>query len=218
MHTSLKLLTALTLCFAAQNIWADTPSNIQVINWISNLDESNANPKNDITIDNMQEIRLYSGEVAYLSGVRFENAARNFWGGYVLTRPSLSESRILNFGGQSNTFRTHRTYKNNKQFDLVEFESGGSGQGRVEQSIDLTYIHNWQVNTLHTVHGGSYEGSYDDITGDIDCKTAFDHYVFLNLIPFAQRVIETSVETDGCENKSKDDYQIKSSLIEFKIP
>jgi hypothetical protein len=41
-----------------------------------------------------EAVKLISGEEAYLSGVSFENAGRNFWAGYVLTRPKLKQARI----------------------------------------------------------------------------------------------------------------------------
>lgn len=200
--------------------WANQPTNAQIIQWISNLDESSADPKRDIKIENTQEVTLYSGEKAYISGVYFNQSARNFWGGYILTRPQLKQSRIIQFGGQANTFRVHPIYLPAKErgLDLIEFESGGSGQGAIEASKSMTYIHNWTVKTLHEVTEGSYEGRYSDVLDDIDCKTGSDDYAYLNVIDYGRYILETTVESNGCEAKKPQDYKINSKLVPINIP
>lgn len=106
-------LSSSALSFAA------TPTDRAVINSITNLNASQAIPVKAIMIDYMKEVRLLSGELAYLSGVTFENAGRNFWGGYILTRPKLKQSRILEFGGQTNDFTVHTVQYRAKPIDLV---------------------------------------------------------------------------------------------------
>lgn len=100
---------AITL-FTVSHAQAAIPSQGQILQWLTNVDKSSANPAKNIQIENTQKITLSDGEDAYLSGVTFQNAARNFWGGYILTRPKVQQSRILDFGGQSNHFEVHPTY------------------------------------------------------------------------------------------------------------
>ena len=73
---------------------AAIPNDKTIISWITNLQDSNANPPQAIQIDSTETVKLISGEEAYLSGVSFENAGRNFWAGYVLTRPKLKQGRV----------------------------------------------------------------------------------------------------------------------------
>lgn len=201
-------------------VWANQPTNTQIIQWISNIQASSADPKRDINIENTQEITLYSGEKAYLSGVVFNNSARNFWGGYILTRPKLKQSKIIEFGGQANTFRVHPVYlpAKDRGIDLVEFESAGSGQGAVEASKSLTYIQEWTIKTLHDVTEGSYEGRYSDALDDIDCKTGSDNYAYLNIIDGGRYILETTVESNACENNKPQDYKINTKLVPIHIP
>jgi hypothetical protein len=108
-------------------------------------------------------VKLISGEEAYLSGVSFENAGRNFWAGYVLTRPKLKQSRILKeFGGQSNSFKVHPTVYKGKPIQLIEIESAGSGQGTVESSKSLVYFTQWTTKLITEVEESSYDGRYDE--------------------------------------------------------
>lgn len=76
-------------------VHAAVPTDKTIISWITNLQDSNANPPQAIQIDHTEKVKLVSGEEAYLSGVSFENAGRNFWVGYVLTRPKLKQAQIL---------------------------------------------------------------------------------------------------------------------------
>lgn len=62
--------------------YAAVPTDKTIINWITNLQDSNANPQQAIQIDHTEKLKLISGEEAYLSAVSFENAGRNFWAGY----------------------------------------------------------------------------------------------------------------------------------------
>lgn len=218
MHYSLNILLGLSVACGSQLVLANQPSNAQIVKWITNIDKSNADPQRAITIHNTQPVTLYSGEIAYVSGVTFENSARNFWGGYVLTRPNLGQARILDFGGQANTFRVHSFYKNKKEFDLIEFESASSGQGTISEVISLTYINNWKVTTLRSVEAGSDGGRYNEEIDDTDCKTGYDNAAFFNIMPYNGIVIETTVQSNGCENKTKQDYKINSQFIDVKIP
>lgn len=212
------ILTGLLLGGAIPTVWASAPSTQNIVQWITNIDASNADPKRAITVASTQEITLYSGEKAYLSAVSFDNSARNFWAGYILTRPSLKQSRILEFGGQSNTFRVHPIYMNNKGFDLIEFESSSSGQGAVEGAKSLTYIQNWKVTTLRELNENSFEGRYSDALQDIDCKTGEDNSAYFNVMEYQGYVLETTVKGNGCSNNTAKDYKVTTKLVEIKIP
>ena len=88
------------LTFSISCSFAITPTDKEIINQLTNLEDSQATPAKAIVIDHTQAVTLLSGELAYLSGVSFENAGRNFWAGYILTRPELKQSQILTaFGG-----------------------------------------------------------------------------------------------------------------------
>lgn len=86
-----KNFVFITLCLSGliSTTQAAVPADKTIISWITNLQDSNANPQQAIQIDHTEKVKLISGEEAYLSGVSFENAGRNFWAGYVLTRPKL---------------------------------------------------------------------------------------------------------------------------------
>lgn len=212
------LFSGLLLTSSMQIAWANAPSAQNIVQWITNIDASNADPKRSIQIDSTQEITLYSGEKAYVSSVSFDNSGRNFWAGYILTRPSLRQSQILEFGGQSNTFRIHPVHINQKSFDLIEFESASSGQGATEGAKSLTYIQNWKVTTLRELQEGSYEGRYSDTLEDIDCKTGSDDSAYFNVMEYHGYILETTVEANGCEHKSPKDYKVTTKLTEIKIP
>src|SRR5690606_11739642 len=103
--------------------FAAAPTAKDIISTLTNLDDSYATPKNAIDINKTQAVRLKSGEVAYLSGVEFEDAGRNFWGGYILTRPKLKQSQILEYGGQANSFKVHNAQAKSKPIQLVQLTS-----------------------------------------------------------------------------------------------
>jgi len=55
---------------------ATVPTDKTIISWITNLQDSNANPPQAIQIDSTEAVKLISGEEAYLSSVSFENSGR----------------------------------------------------------------------------------------------------------------------------------------------
>ena len=82
-----KKFICMALCLSGliSTTHAAVPKDNTIISWITNLQDSNANPPQAILIDHTEKVKLVSGEEAYLSGVSFDNAGRNFWAGYVLT-------------------------------------------------------------------------------------------------------------------------------------
>ena len=181
--------------------FAVTPSSKDIIQTITNLDQSQADPKQAIEIDHTQAITLRTGEHAYLSGVIFENAGRNFWAGYILTRPKLKQSRILpDFGGQSNTFRVHAYPYNKKSMSLTEIESAGSGQGEVSSGIDLVYFDGWEGKILTSIESSSYFGRYDEKLGEEDCRTGNIVESSLKILAQRNEVLKISKSSNACKN------------------
>lgn len=196
---------------------ATVPTDNTIISWITNLQDSNANPPQAIHIDSTEAVKLISGEEAYLSSVSFENAGRNFWAGYVLTRPKLKQARILKeFGGQSNSFKVHSTMYKGKPIELVEIESAGSGQGTVETTKSLVYFTQWTSKLIIEVEESSYDGRYDEKLGAEDCRTGRDNSGYLNVMPYSPYVIRTTVTGDACNNKPQG-YKVSSKLIPIVI-
>ncbi|ENW81932.1 hypothetical protein F909_01621 [Acinetobacter sp. ANC 3929] len=209
----------ITLCLSGlvSPTHAVTPSDKTIMSWITNFQDSNASPPQAIQIDSTEAVKLISGEEAYLSGVSFENAGRNFWAGYVLTRPKLKQARILKeFGGQSNSFTVHSTVYKGKPIQLVEIESAGSGQGTVESSKSLVYLNQWTSKLIAEVEESSYEGRYDDKLGAEDCRTGRDNSGYLNVMPYAPYVVQTTVTGNACNNKPQG-YKVSSKLIPIVI-
>lgn len=200
-------LSISTLCLAA------SPTQQQIIGWLINPKESSAHPANAINISRSEEILLLSGEKAFISAVEYENAGRNFWAGYILTRPALKQSKILPFGGQSNTFIIHSHYSKGKPVNIIEFTSAGSGQGASQRSKTLTVINGWNIKTLREGEEGSYDGRYDDKLGEIDCKTGFNNHVYFNVMEYDPFIVETTVNIDPCGNGSAKDYKVRTQLF-----
>lgn len=188
------VLSSSALSFAA------TPTDQAVINSITNLNASQATPAKAIMIDYMKEVRLLSGELAYLSGVTFENAGRNFWGGYILTRPKLKQSRILEFGGQANDFTVHTVQYRAKPINLIEIESAGSGQGQVSQTTDLVYFDGWKAKIIVTAESSSDPGRFSEKLGEEDCKTGGEIVSSLKILSASNEVIKTIQSSNACKN------------------
>jgi len=209
----------ITLCLSGliSTTHAAVPKDNTIISWITNLQDSNANPPQAIHIDSTEAVKLISGEEAYLSSVSFENAGRNFWAGYVLTRPKLKQARILKeFGGQSNSFKVHSTVYKGKPIQLIEIESAGSGQGTVESSKSLVYFTQWTSKLIAEVEESSYDGRYDEKLGAEDCRTGRENSGYLNVMPYSPYIIRTTVTGDACNNKPQG-YKVSSKLIPVVI-
>ncbi|HBO72220.1 MAG TPA: hypothetical protein DD639_08045 [Acinetobacter sp.] len=197
--------------------YAAIPTDKTIISWITNLQDSNANPPQAIQIDHTEKVKLVSGEEAYLSGVSFENAGRNFWAGYVLTRPKLKQAQILKeFGGQSNTFKVHPTVYKGKPIELVEIESAGSGQGTVESTKSLVYLNQWNAKLITEVQESSYAGRFDEKLETEDCRTGADNTGYLNVMPYSPFVVKTTVMGDACDDKPKG-YKVNSTIIPILV-
>ena len=209
----------ITLCLSGliSTTHATVPTDKTIISWITNLQDSNANPPQAIHIDSTEAVKLISGEEAYLSSVSFDNAGRNFFFFFVLTRPKLKQARILKeFGGQSNSFKVHSTVYKGKPIQLIEIESAGSGQGTVETTKSLVYFTQWTSKLITEVEESSYDGRYDEKLGAEDCRTGRDNSGYLNVMPYSPYVIRTTVTGDACNNKPQG-YKVSSKLIPVVI-
>ncbi|WHP05319.1 MULTISPECIES: hypothetical protein [Acinetobacter] len=217
MNKNNFICVALCLSALISPAYAAAPPAETIVNWITNLNDSNANPPKAILIDHTEKVKLVSGEEAYLSGVSFENAGRNFWAGYVLTRPKLKQAKILKeFGGQSNTFKIHSTVYKGKPVDLVEIESAGSGQGTVESSKSLVYLSQWNTRLITEVQESSYAGRYDEKLDAEDCRTGSDDTGYLNVMSYSPYVVKTTVTGNACNDKPKG-YKVNSTIIPIVI-
>ncbi|OUY05950.1 hypothetical protein [Acinetobacter populi] len=208
----IQVLSGLLFSTLTLTTMAKVPSTTEIIGWLNNPEKSYANPANAISIDRTEEIVLMSGEKAYISGIEFANAGRNFWAGYILTRPNLKQSHLLEFGGQSNTFVVHQVIVNGKPVNLVEFESAGSGQGTIEQSRTLTYFKNWQPVTIAEAESYYSPGQFDVKQGDSDCKTGANDTGILNVLEQQSMVLKTEITGNACASRPQD-YKIQSKLI-----
>lgn len=185
-----------------------------IISTITNLDDSYATPKNAIDINKTQAVRLKSGEVAYLSGVEFEDAGRNFWGGYILTRPKLKQSQILEYGGQANSFKIYNAQAKTQPIQLVQLTSASSGQGEVSSRDDLVYFDGWKAYVVATAESSSYPGRYSEKLGEEDCKTGENIESTLKLVADADYVLRTTKTSNACKGAK---VTIKEDKIPFKI-
>ncbi|GAA5007128.1 hypothetical protein GCM10023206_12910 [Acinetobacter puyangensis] len=208
----IQALSGLLVSMVTLATMAKTPSTTQIIDWISNSEKSYASPANKIVIEHSEEITLLSGEKAYVSGIEFVNAGRNFVKGYILTRPALKQSHILQFGGQSNTFVVHQVIVKGKPVNLVEFEGAGSGQGTIGKSRTLAYFKNWQPITIAEARSYYSPGQYDDKLGDSDCKTGANNIGILNVLEQQSMVLKTEITGNACASRVQD-YKIQSKLI-----
>ncbi len=200
--------------FVCSTGFAATPTSKEIISTLTNLDDSYATPKNAIYINKTQVVRLKSGEVAYLSGVEFEDAGRNFWGGYILTRPKLKQSQILEYGGQANRFKVYNAQAKSKPIQLVQLTAASSGQGEVSSRDDLVYFDGWKAYVVATAESSSYPGRYSEKLGEEDCKTGENIESTLKVVAEADYVLRTSKTSNACKGAK---VTIKEDKIPFKI-
>ena len=149
----LSLLALSTLLPVAE---AATPSDKQIVNWLTNKDKIVAEEvtNQSVHITQTETITLQSGEQAYLSAVEYADSGRNISNGYILTRPQLKQSQHLeDFAGQSSSIEV---LSRQRKATLLELESSGSGQGTVATGVSLVTFNGWKP----VVHYRSE--SYDD--------------------------------------------------------
>ena len=198
------LMLSVLFTFPISSGFASVPKVQEIIDQLINLDDSQATPSKAILVDHTQAVTLRSGEHAYLSGVSFENAGRNFWAGYILTRPTLKQSKILtDFGGQSNTFKVYSALSQTQPVQLVEIESAGSGQGILSSTLDLVYFDGWNAKVIATVNSNDDPGRYNEQLGEEDCRTGeiIEGKIDVSLV--RKEVIKTVQSSNACKNAKK---------------
>ena len=190
---------------------AATPTKAQILQWLVNPQQSTAEPKKAIQVVKTEKITLVNGEEAYISGVEFENAARNFWGGYILTRPNAKKAQILDeFGGQSNTFKVHKTNYKGKLLDIVELEQSSSGGGAISGASSLVVF---KGDKLQVLASGENSGTmmYDDCRKDKYIETEF------KIKPNSQTITQITTTSNGCEEVKKQNKKVKTELIPIAV-
>ena len=212
------LLPIAVLSFGVMTAHAAAPTPNQALQWLVNPQDSSAEPKRAITFTSSAKFTMVGGEEAYISGVEFKDAARNFWGGYILIRPKIQQSKILTgFGGQANEFKVFNTHYKGAPLDVIQLKSAGSGQGSVEGSTSLVIFKGNQVQELASENTGSFGGFYDEKTDAEDCKTGHDNDVFFNVMEFTPMIVKTTTSANGCENLKPINYKVKTDLIPIVI-
>ena len=210
------LMLSVLFTFSISSGFASVPKVQEIIDQLINLDDSQATPSKAILVDHTQAVTLRSGEHAYLSGVSFENAGRNFWAGYILTRPTLKQSKILaDFGGQSNTFKVYSALSQTQPVQLVEIESAGSGQGILSSTLDLVYFDGWNAKVIATVNSNDDPGRYSEQLGEEDCRTGeiIEGKIDVSLV--RKEVIKTVQSSNACKNAKK---TTKTEKIKISMP
>lgn len=217
--SKLKFILPLTvLSFGSTTAHAAAPTPNQALQWLVNPQESSADPIRAITFTSSAKFTMVGGEEAYISGVEFKNAARNFWGGYILIRPKIQQSKILtDFGGQANGFKVFNTHYKGTPLDVIQLKSAGSGQGSVEGSTSLVIFKGNQVQVLASQNTGSFGGFYDEKTDAEDCKTGHDNDVFFNVMEYTPMIVKTTTSANGCEHLKSINYKVKTDLIPIVI-
>lgn len=118
----------------------------QIIAWLSNPQDAQV-ALNKINIENTEVIQIGGNETAWISSVNFDDAGRNFWGGYILTRPALKKSLLLNkFGGQANEVKV---LSRNYQPTLIQLSSAGSGQGDTDNTDYVLSFDGWKAKIYY---------------------------------------------------------------------
>lgn len=208
-----SMCLVLGLCVVSTS-FAVAPTSKEIMSTLTNLDDSYATPKNAIHIDKTQKIQLKSGEIAYLSGVEFQDAGRNFWGGYILTRPKLKQSQILEYGGQANQFKVYQVQAKTKPIQLIQLTSASSGQGEVSSRDELVYFEGWKAYVVATAESSSYLGRYSETLGEEDCKTGENIDSTFKVVDQADYVLITTKTSNACKGAK---VTIKEEKIPFKI-
>ena len=194
--------------------FAAVPTAKEIISTITNLEDSNANPPKAISIEHTKAIKLKSGEVAYLSGVSYENAGRNFWSGYILTRPKLKQSQILEYGGQSNEFKIYNVQPKTKPIQLIELSLASSGQGATSRRDELVYFDGWEAYVVATAESSSDLGRYSEVLGEEDCKTGHEIASTMKVVPQENYILITTKTANAC-NGAK--VTVKEAKVPFNI-
>ncbi|NNH79211.1 hypothetical protein HLH17_16460 [Acinetobacter sp. ANC 5380] len=218
--TMIKLKMILPLVILSLGLgtaYGSTPTGQEALSWLINSKESPASPATAIKFVQASKITLLDGEEAYLSGVEFEDAPRNSWAGYILIRPKIRQSKILPYGGQSNSYRIHNTYYKDNPINVIEINSASSGQGNIDGVKYMVVFKGFQAQELAMGDVSSTTGEYIDELNDTDCKTGDNIQTFFNVMPYDPIIIKTHLTSNACENLAPKDFKTKTDLIPIII-
>lgn len=149
-------------CIVSLPVLAQAPTSSEIVSRITNLEKSHALKQNEILVKETQPIRLKDGEQAYLSRVEFVDAPRLYTYDYVLTRPTLNESRIMEYVGQVNSLQLHNVVTEGQSLQLIELETTASGRGEFQSTKFLVYIDGWKVKSIAELELGTHPGNFSD--------------------------------------------------------
>lgn len=149
----LSTLSGLALLVALPLLAATPPSAEQVKAWAPAEQAAMG-----ITVNKLVPVTLLGGEQAYLASVSYQEAARNYWAGYLLVRPALQQARALEeFGGQYNQITPLEPYIESQT--VVVIGAAGSGQGSVESSYSVVTFDGWTARSLYSVSESDNSGN-----------------------------------------------------------
>jgi hypothetical protein len=197
--------------------FANPVSNATIVKWLINPDSAQGSPQK-IQIEKTQAIKLANGEQALLSSVQFAEAGRNFWGGYILTRPDLKKSLILEkFGGQANEFKV---LSNAHPMTLLQLSAAGSGQGDVDQTDYIVGFKGWVAQVLYEAdsfsHGFGRYTAVDD--PQQQCEEQTTRYDFKDKKPAPQLTETVRYYKGPCIDKiPAKAYRSKTRTINLKF-
>ena len=213
-----RLILVLSTVFASSMTMAAAISDAQIIKWLINPDSTNST-LDKISIEETHAIKLASGEPALISGVHFDDSGRNFWGGYILTRPHLKKSMFLSqFGGQTNEISIL-----SKRYGatLIQLESAGSGQGDIDSTESIVSFKGWVPQVVYSASNFSHGfGRYTaDEYPQKQCEEKETKFKFIERIT-APQVIETVSYYKGkCgEEIAPENYRTKTTTLTIKLP
>lgn len=213
-----SLILVFSAVFATPSTMAASISDAQIIKWLINPDSTNST-LDKISIEETHTIKLANGEPALISGVHFDDSGRNFWGGYILTRPYLKKSMFLSkFGGQTNEISIL-----SKRYGatLIQLESAGSGQGDIDSTESIVSFKGWVPQVVYSTSNFSHGfGRYTaDEYPQKQCEERETKFKFIERIT-APQVIETVNYYKGkCgDDIALKDYKTKTKTLTIKLP
>lgn len=151
MRPKASTIAALVLCsILSPFALSAQPSAESIVRWLTE-------PAGKTIVQKIEPITLKGGEEAYLASVEFPDQGRNFWAGYILARPKLKKSILLqDFGGQINTVTQVATFSTGS---LVIIGSAGSGQGQMNIDQSVVYFDGWKAKMLFKAESYNNFGS-----------------------------------------------------------
>lgn len=196
-----------------QVAWAQEPTEKQIVTWLTNKKDIVAEEvkPESVHIGQTVAINLASGEQAYLSEVEYDNAGRNFSSGYILTRPSLKQSRHLTqFAGLVSDIEV---LSRQRKATLLKLATAGSGQGVMESGEVVLSFNQWKP----IVHYQSHD--YDDFgygSEERGCTRVESKLVFKDGDPAKLTDMVTTLHQKDCDNPKTAKTTTKTTVKTIK--